>query len=329
MNQAFDTWLQLYEGPEVSNARHGTANTLTRLVLIRCRIPGLGLKLFQAERNPPLLGFDLQDPGLDLLPDREQICRILNATPSHVADVKQAVDTAEVDKSSVSGEAADRAADCVTFTQLPVPALLSALLLLFHYGSTVHHHIFIGDLELDNPATDLLPNQVLHLGSITRSAARRRHEGANADINAQAAFDHGRHRSRNSGLFREGPLQRCPVLWPLSLEARQFVVAFGIAAFHGDEQRIAGFDRFTATLQRAQRQDAFALVSDVQDDRIAVNGNHGALQLVTALSSLARMTLFVLGKEVTKGFFRFRSNFRVWNIWIRHGGKTASALRGS
>ena len=73
---------------------------------------------------------------------------------------------------------------------LGVALFLGGALFLFQHRAAVHHHVFIGHVELDDPAADLLADQLLHLGGVFGAAARGRHERAHAHVHAQPALDH-------------------------------------------------------------------------------------------------------------------------------------------
>ena len=96
------------------------------------------------------------------------------------------------------------------------------------------------------------------------------------------------HGADDGRLLGEGALQRGPVLRPRDLEARQFVVAFGIAALDGDRNLVARLYGFAGALEDGQRQNAFGLVADVEQDRIGGDGDDGAFQLPAAIVRLAR-----------------------------------------
>ena len=156
-------------------------------------------------------------------------------------------------------------------------------------------------IELDDAAANFLFDQIFQFGGIVRSAARSGHEGAHADVDAQSAFDHAGHRADDRRLLREGFLKRCPVGGALDLAASQLVVAFGIAAFDGDLQFVAGLRRFVGR-ECAERENTFGLESDIEDDGVGGHGNHRALAALGGWIPLARMALLVLRENVFEGF---------------------------
>ena len=62
---------------------------------------------------------------------------------------------------------------------------------------------------------------------------------------------------------------------------------------------VARLGRF-AVLKRRQRQNAFRLVPDVEENRIAGHGDHGAFQLPAAVFDFVRMALLKLRKQIAE-----------------------------
>ena len=82
---------------------------------------------------------------MQLLADREHILRSIDAAPCNIADVQQAIDSAEIDKRAIGGKAAHRAADDVALFELGAAALFEGMRLLFGEHAPVHHHVLLAD----------------------------------------------------------------------------------------------------------------------------------------------------------------------------------------
>jgi len=76
------------------------------------------------------------------------------------------------------------------------------------------------------------------------------------------------------------------------------VIAFGIASLHRDRHFVARLH--FARAQGSQRQNAFALEADVEEDRFTGNNDHSAYDLFAAVFALPRMAFFVLRKHVAE-----------------------------
>ncbi len=152
-------------------------------------------------------------------------------------------------------------------SKLGVTLLLDGTLFFLEHGAAIDDEIFVGDVELGDAAANLLADELLHFGGIANPAAGRGHEGAHADIDAEAALHLRGDGSDDAGLLGEGTLQCRPVLRTSDLEARELVVAFGIAAFDCDGNLVAWLDGLAGALEDRERKDAFGFVADVEAGR--------------------------------------------------------------
>src|SRR5215813_3269891 len=107
----------------------------------------MSLELFHAQRNAAMLGINLENLCLDLLPERKHIGWFVEMTPRDVADVKQSIYTAHIDESSVVGQTAHRALHEVPLFQFRVAAVLNLLLFLLSHNTAIDHNIFICRVE--------------------------------------------------------------------------------------------------------------------------------------------------------------------------------------
>src|ERR1019366_4065258 len=233
-----------------------------------------------------------------------------------------------IDEGAVIGQAAHRALHGFPFLDFGVALVLAGALFLFEDGAAVHHHVFIGDIELDDAAADFLADQLFHFGRIARAAARRRHEGAHAHIHAHASFNHGGDNAGDGALVREHLLQRRPVLGPLHLDAGELVVTLRVAALDGYRHLVAGLQRLAGGHEFRQRNDAFCLVADIEEHRFAGDGNYRALQPALALFAYAMgVRLFVLGENIAKCLVRLVGGWGlrigrpilIQHAWVGHG----------
>ncbi len=261
------------------------------------------LKLLHAQRNALLGGVHFQDLGFHRLANRQYIGRLVHARPGNIGHVQQAVHAADIHERAEIGQAAHRAVHGLAFLHFGVALLLRRALFFFQHRAAVHHHVFIGHIELDDAAADLLADQLLHLGRVFGAAARGRHEGAHAHIHAQPALDHRRHRARDGGLIRERLFQRGPILRPLHLDARQLVVALRPAALDGNRQLVAALHGFAGVDELGQRNDAFDLVPDIDEDRFGGDRDYGSFETLLPRAGLMRVRLFVLGENIAEGLF--------------------------
>ena len=76
-------------------------------VLLLDPLPRVLLELLQAERDPLPLRLEGEDLDLELVADRQDLGRVLDAAVGDVGDVEQAVDAAQVDEGAEIGDVLD------------------------------------------------------------------------------------------------------------------------------------------------------------------------------------------------------------------------------
>ena len=153
--------------------------------------------------------------------------------------MEKAVDSAQIDEGAVLGEAADGPGDDVALADLGVAAVLVGALLLLGEHAAVDDDILVGDVELDDADAELLADQFAELGGVAGAAAGGGHEGAGADVDGEAAFDHGGDGAENGLLVGKGLLQQSPLFRLSHFEQREFVIPLGVAGFQRDLEFVA------------------------------------------------------------------------------------------
>ncbi len=116
------------------------------------------LELFHTDGNAALVALigQLQHFHFDLLANREDVGRFVDAAPGDLADVEQRIDSTQVDERAVFHEAADGAGYGVSFFDLPVDSFASGALFVFDYDAAIDDYVFVSDIELDDAAANLL-----------------------------------------------------------------------------------------------------------------------------------------------------------------------------
>ncbi len=220
--------------------------------------------------------------------------------------MKQAVQSRlDLDESAVRHERAHGAGDGVAFFQCGTAVIERPTSLLFENHAAIDNDILIGNVELGNAAGNGLADESFEFGGVARAAAAAGHEGAHADVDAEAAFHQFGHGAGDGDFLGVCALQAGPVARLRHTEAREIVVALFVAAGDGDRERVAGMNRLSIILEGRARQNAFHLVADVEDHLIGGERNHRALEL------LGRGAMRVLavegGKRVGEGLGRLGS----------------------
>ena len=113
VNQPVDALFHLDEGAEVGQVADLALEPRADRVLLGELLPRVRLDLLQAEADAVRLLVEVEHLALDLLPDRQQLGRVLHLLrPGHLGDVDQPLDALlELDEGAVVGEAHDLALD--------------------------------------------------------------------------------------------------------------------------------------------------------------------------------------------------------------------------
>ena len=193
--------------------------------------------------------------------------------------------------------------------------------LLFEDDAAIDDYVFVGDVELGDAAGDFCADHFFELGGIACAAAAGRHEGADADVDGEAALDDGGDGADDGQLFSEGCFEGGPVAGLGHFEEREVVIALFVAAFDGDIYRVAGLDAFGIVPEGGARKDALGFVADVDKDLVGGEGDDGALDLLNAGGRLVGMALLELGEDVGEVFLRGSAGAR-----LRARARALSAL---
>src|SRR5271157_2969195 len=244
VDEAFDAGFDFDKCAEVGEAGDRAGDALAGEQAFGGFVPGPGLELLEAERE--FFGFrvDFEDFDLEFLAYGENVIRLADAGVGNVADVEQAVDAAEVNECAVGHEGADRSGDRVAFLDRGLEGVMTGLGegagLLFKNDAAIDNHVFVGDVELGDAAGDFGSDQLFELGCVFRSAAAGGHEGADADVDREAALDDFSDSADDGQPLSECGFQGGPVAGLRDFEAGELVVVLFVAAGYGDGEGVAG-----------------------------------------------------------------------------------------
>src|SRR5437867_3320526 len=115
VHQALDPLGDLDEGAEIREPDDTARDQITDGIGLEKLLPDVRLELLDAQRQALILGVDLPDNGLDLIPLLQHFGRVFQALgPGHVGDVHQPVDAfLDLDESPEIRQIADLAGDPV------------------------------------------------------------------------------------------------------------------------------------------------------------------------------------------------------------------------
>src|SRR5439155_25660586 len=98
VDQALDAGLYFDEGAVVGDAHHAADNAAAGGETISQGFPGVRRELADPERNALFFPVELEHFYSDLIAGLDHFRRMIDTAVRHVADVQQAVNTAEVDE---------------------------------------------------------------------------------------------------------------------------------------------------------------------------------------------------------------------------------------
>src|SRR5579872_1855389 len=162
------------------------------------------LELLHAQRDPLLVRIGFNYLGFHLLTHGENVGGLIDATPGNFADMQQSVHASEIDEGSIIGKTADLSAHRISLLELGVTALFAGAFLFFDYRAAIDDHIFVGNIELNDAAMNLLLDQLLHLAGVAGPAPGGGQEGAHSDVDTESAFYNAGNRSYNRCFLGKG-----------------------------------------------------------------------------------------------------------------------------
>ena len=129
VHEALDAGEDLDERAEGDDLRDAPLDDVALAVRVDHLLPGIRLRLLEAERDPLPLAVDVEHLDLDGLADLEHLRRVVDVRPGQLGDVDQAVHPVEVDEGAEVDDVRDRALDDVARVE-PVEDRLAHLLAL-------------------------------------------------------------------------------------------------------------------------------------------------------------------------------------------------------
>src|SRR5256885_982217 len=103
MHEAIDTLLDTDKYAEVRDIPHRAFNDAADRIFFLHGVPRIRRQLFHAQGNALFLAVELEHYDFDFFADSDDLRRVIDAPPGHVADVENAVDAAEIDEGAIAG----------------------------------------------------------------------------------------------------------------------------------------------------------------------------------------------------------------------------------
>jgi hypothetical protein len=243
------------------------------LYLPSASVQGSVLELLEAEGDAVLDEVELEDLDLELVAFLEHLLGVVDTGVAHVGDVEQAVDAAEVDEGAKVGEAADDALANLAFLELELELFAFFLALLLEHAAARQHEVLALAIDLGDFALEPLVHEAAEILVADEVDLAHGHEAAGAvDAELEAADV----AAGDAGLddFTDAQLVKVGVGDGLAQgEAHQ--AGFPVEAV-GDEVDALPDVGWLVGLKFVDRDDAFALAADVDEDVFGRDANDGA-----------------------------------------------------
>ena len=257
--------------------------------------------LLQAQCNFFLLTVDVEDHDFHIVIDLHHLGRMINASPAHIGDVQQAIDSAEIDKRSKIGNVLDDALPQVALTDFRHQRLLHLVAFIFDQLAPRHDDVTPGFVDFQNRTFDFLTNVFADVRRPSNIDLTGRQEHVDADIDQQTALDFADDRAFDHVAF----IVSCDHLFPF---ANAIGFAFGkqnqpdrILKFlqqHLDS--LAGIGQVVVIAPVVARNDPFALVADVDKHFVVVDPDHRAFNDFIDVKCLGTLIVHGVHRRFTR-----------------------------
>ena len=279
VHETLDAGDDLDERAEGDHLRDASLDDVPLLVRVDDLLPGVGLCLLEPERDPLAVAVDVEHLHPHLLPDLEQLGRMVHMAPGELGDVDEAVDALEVDERPEVDDVGDRALHDVAGRE-PVEDRLAHLApLLLEHRPPREHDVVAAAVELDHLAAQRLRHelvQVLHAADVDEGG---RQEAAHAQVEDQPALDHLDDGALDGLAALGGALDALPGHFEARPLLREDQTPLGILLRHHERvDLVAEVDLVGRVDRAADRElrdgdDALGLVADVDEDLVLVDAD--------------------------------------------------------
>ena len=326
MHQPFDARLELYERAVVHDVDDFALDAQIGRVCFGGLLPRTRLELLEAQGDLLALAVDVEDLDFDFLIDRDALAGMVDAVPTHVGDVQQTVDAAQVDERAEIGDVLDHALARLSHLQFLHQQLFGRRPFVLDQLAAGDDDVAAFLVDLEDDRFDFLVDVLADIGRPADVDLRGGQKDRHADVDQHTALDLPHHAALDPIAFLGRGHDPLPVENAIGL------------AFRDDYRARVGFDRLEQDVDLVAYvnlagifpfmyvDDAFALQPDVEhhvspddvDHAALHNGvgleradavGHGLLDgvLVEALAEYLRQ----LGVEIILGDFNVADQNRV------------------
>src|ERR1700676_249720 len=230
VDQTFDALLEFDEDAVIDHANDFAFVLAASEIFLRGMDPGIGNQLLEAEGNALLFFIELENDDVEFLLGLDDVGRMLDAAPTEVGEMQQAIDAAEVDESAVLGDVLYVAVNDLAFGDGFHKRGALGVQLFFHDGAAADHDIAAAAIQLGDANLDLLAEKGIEILHRLEVVLRAGEESAHADVDDEAALDAVDDFAVESVLGCEGGVHLLTGAAAENLEIRDAGVAFFVFA---------------------------------------------------------------------------------------------------
>ena len=189
VNETLDTGFELNEGAVGNEASNFATDLEIHRIFLGDFVPWVFRHLFEAEGDAEALFIDLENENFDLLTGLEHFGRVTEATPSHIGDVEETVESVEVDEGTEFGEIFDTAFDLGALVEVRQELGAFFITLFFDQFAAGENNVFAIFIQLHDAALESLAEEfpkVFRGVDIDLGGGKK---GFDSDVEHEAAFD--------------------------------------------------------------------------------------------------------------------------------------------
>src|SRR4029077_20981586 len=154
VDEAFDARLDLNEGAVIGDADNFSLHTRSGREAFRHGGPRVGQKLLAPEGNALLVFVEFQYLNLNFFAGLNHGRRVRNAAPDQVADVKQAVKSAQVNEDAIVGDIFHFSGDDRAFGESGDQRIAFRFLIILENHAAAEQHFAALAIQLENAELD-------------------------------------------------------------------------------------------------------------------------------------------------------------------------------
>ena len=182
VHEALDPVHDLDERAEGDDLGDLALELVAHLVGLDDPLPGVGLRLLEAERDALALAVDVEHLHRHDVAYREDLGGVVHVAPGELGDVDQAVDPVQVHEGAEVHDVRDGALHDLARLEAVEDLLADLLALLLEHRAAREDHVVARAVELDDLALDLLAEELVEVLHAADVDERGRQEAAHPEV---------------------------------------------------------------------------------------------------------------------------------------------------